>query len=231
MRVSVIIPALNEAANLAAAVASVRLQAPHQIIVVDGGSTDQTREIGAAIADELIEGVRGRAAQMNLGATRATGEILLFLHADSRLEVGALTDARRILSNRRVAAGCFTMTVPLGNPMFRSIEWCATARVRLTGYIYGDQGLFLRRETFDRVGGFPPLRFMEDLAISRALRRQGRVQVSRRRVMVSPRRWQERGIVRQTLRNWWLTALAAAGVHPDRLAHYYPASRPLQSAR
>ena len=98
-------------------------------------------------------------------------------------------------------------------------------RVRLTGIVYGDQGLFVRRDVFARVGGFPPLRFMEDVFISRALSRWGRVVVAPARVFVSDRRWRKVGVVRQTLRNWTLTALAVAGVHPDRLARHYPAVR------
>jgi hypothetical protein len=117
------------------------------------------------------------------------------------------------------------MTVRSGGLLYRSIDACATARVRLTGLVYGDQGLFLRRADFERVGGFPPLRFMEDVFLSRALRRLGRVVVSRRRIFVSPRRWRQAGLVRQTLRNWALTALAALGVHPDRLALFYPVVR------
>jgi hypothetical protein len=117
------------------------------------------------------------------------------------------------------------MRVASPRPMFRLIDACATARVRLTGLVYGDQGLFVMRRLFERVGGFPPLRLMEDVFLSRALQRLGRIAVAPRRVYVSPRRWERQGVVRQTLRNWALTALAAAGVHPDRLARFYPAVR------
>jgi hypothetical protein len=162
---------------------------------------------------------------MNLGAAHATGDVLLFLHADCSLEAGALEAAERWLRRPGVAAGCFTMTVRARGLLYRSIDACATARVRLTGLVYGDQGLFLRRDRFERLGGFPRLRLMEDLFFSRELRRHGRVVVASRRIFVSPRRWQRAGLVRQTLRNWALTALAAGGVHPDRLARYYPAIR------
>jgi hypothetical protein len=97
--------------------------------------------------------------------------------------------------------------------------------VRLTGLVYGDQGLFVERRRFARCGGFPPLRLMEDVFLSKTLRRQGRMVVAPRRIFVSPRRWRRQGVVRQTLRNWALTALAAGGVHPDRLAAFYPAVR------
>ncbi|MCI0464429.1 MAG: TIGR04283 family arsenosugar biosynthesis glycosyltransferase [Gemmataceae bacterium] len=223
MRVSVIIPTLNEERGLAETVRSLRAEKPYEVIVADGGSTDGTSRV--ADADQFLITPRGRASQMNAGAARALGEVLLFLHADCQLEAGALADAQRLLSRPEVIAGCYTMTVLSGGLLYRSIDACATARVRLTGLVYGDQGLFLRRADFERLGGFPPLRLMEDVFLSRALRRLGRVVVSRRRIYVSPRRWQQAGLVRQTLRNWALTALASLGVHPDRLAPLYPAVR------
>jgi rSAM/selenodomain-associated transferase 2 len=224
MPISVIIPALNEAAGIAECLRSLRPQRPAQIIVVDGGSNDGTRA-AAAEADEIITTDRGRALQMNAGATRASGDLLLFLHADCQLQKGALAEMERVLAGDAVAAGCFAMTVRAGGTLFRVIDASASARVRLTGLIYGDQGLFVRRRCFERVGGFPPLRFMEDVFISRRLRRLGRIVVARSRIFVSPRRWQRTGLIRQTLRNWTLTALASAGVHPDRLAAFYPLVR------
>jgi rSAM/selenodomain-associated transferase 2 len=162
---------------------------------------------------------------MNHGAAHATGDALLFLHADCSLEEGALAAAERCLARRGVAAGCFRMTVRADRWVYRLIDAAATARVWLTGLIYGDQGLFVDRDLFRRVGGFPPLRLMEDVFLSKTLRRHGRVVVAPRRIYVSPRRWQQSGVVRQTLRNWTLTVLAAAGVHPDRLAAFYPVVR------
>jgi rSAM/selenodomain-associated transferase 2 len=222
--VSVIIPTWNEEAYLGETLRQLRGQGPHEIIVADGGSTDATCHVARA-ADRLLQGPRGRAAQMNHGASHAGGDVLLFLHADCTLEAGALAAAEEALRGRGVAAGCFRMAVTAAAPVYRLIDACATARVRLTGLVYGDQGLFVRRDLFKRVGGFPPLRLMEDVYLSRALRRLGRVVVAPRRIFVSPRRWQRQGVLRQTLRNWALTALAAAGVHPDRLAAFYPAVR------
>jgi hypothetical protein len=109
--------------------------------------------------------------------------------------------------------------------LYRCIDFAATARVRLTGLVYGDQGLFLRRASFEALGGFPTLRLMEDIFLSRQIRDRGRVAVATRRIYVSPRRWHQTGLIRQTLRNWILTGLAAAGVSPDSLARHYPAIR------
>jgi len=224
MRTSVIIPALNEATGIARTLRSARADGPYEIIVVDGGSTDATRE-QAASADLVLSGPRGRAVQMNLGAAHASGDALLFLHADCEPEPGWLAAIGKTLSRRGVIAGCFRMRVAEPGALYRLIDACAAARVRLSGIVYGDQGLFLRRETFTAVGGFPPLRLMEDVYLSLRLRRLGRVALASARLRVSARRWQRAGLVRQTLRNWTLTALAVAGVQPDRLARFYPVVR------
>jgi rSAM/selenodomain-associated transferase 2 len=222
--VSVIVPTLNEAGCLGETLRLLRAHRPHEVIVADGGSEDATCALAAA-ADRLVRGPRGRAVQMNAGAAQATGDVLLFLHADCALEAGALAAAERCLARRGVAAGCFRMTVTAPGLLYRLIDAAATARARLMGLVYGDQGLFVTRRLFERVGGFPALRLMEDVFLSRGLRRRGRVEVVPRRIFVSARRWQHQGVVRQTLRNWALTALAAGGAHPDRLARFYPVVR------
>lgn len=224
MTTSVIIPTLNEENCLPEALQRLRQPNAHEIIVVDGGSTDGTCAL-AQPADLVLHGPRGRALQMNLGAAHASGDVLLFLHADCWLDDGAIQDAERLLAGRHIAGGCFTMTVRASGSLYRVIDRCATARVRLTGIVYGDQGLFIRRELFERLGGFPRIRLMEDLFFSRTLRRHGRMVISGRRIHVSPRRWQRSGLVRQTVRNWTLTALAAGGISPDALARFYPTVR------
>lgn len=222
--VSVIIPTLNEAEHLGKTIESLRRYGACEIIVVDGGSTDETLEI-ARTADVRMTAPRGRASQMNAGASQAKGTYLLFLHADCQIECGALEEVRRICAATNVAAGCFRMRIQATGPLYRCIEWSATWRTRLTGLIYGDQGMFLRRSVFDSVGGFPPVALMEDLCLSRRLKRLGRILVADSSIYVSARRWQRCGIVRQTLRNWTLTALAGLGVHPNRLARFYPTVR------
>jgi rSAM/selenodomain-associated transferase 2 len=224
VNVSVVLPTLNEAPVLPESLRRLRALRPFEVIVVDGGSSDGTLA-QAGLADIALSGPRGRAAQMNLGAAHARGDALLFLHADCCLATGALAAGERCLAQPGVVACCFRMCIGAPGTLYRVIDAAATARVRLTGLAYGDQGLMLRREVFARVGGFPPVRFMEDVAISRALRRLGRVAVAAKKIYVSDRRWRKTGVVRQTLRNWALTALAGAGVHPDRLARFYPAVR------
>jgi glycosyltransferase involved in cell wall biosynthesis len=159
---------------------------------------------------------------MNAGAEHARGDVLLFLHADCELAPGALAEVERRLDRRDVAAGCFTMRIQAEGRLYRWIDAVAAARVRLTGITYGDQGLFVRRELFERLRGFPAVKFLEDVLFSRRLRKCGRIITARSRIMVSPRRWQRAGILSQTIRNWTILSLAAAGVSPDRLAELYP---------
>lgn len=221
MSLSIILPTLNEAATIAATVRSLRLGGGDiEIIVADGGSTDGTVE-QAALADRVLRGPRGRAAQMNLGAEHARGDVLLFLHADCALEAGALAGVRDAFKTRKCQAACFTMRVAAEGFWYRCIDWCASARVRLTGIVYGDQGLAIRARDFHALGGFPRVRFLEDVLFSKRLRSRCRPQVLPWKVFVSPRRWQKHGLVRQTLRNWTLLSAALAGVPPDRLAEYY----------
>jgi rSAM/selenodomain-associated transferase 2 len=224
MSVSVIIPTLNEESCLEQTLRELRLQKPHEIIVADGGSSDATCRL-AAEADLLVHASPGRAVQMNAGASRATGDVLLFLHADCRLETGALSAAEACMQRRGVAAGCFRMSVGADGLLFRCIDSAADLRVKTAGLIYGDQGLFLRRERFARLGGFPELQLMEDVFFSARLSRLGRLVIAPRRIYVSPRRWRKDGIVRQTVRNWALLSLVAAGLHPDRLARWYAVVR------
>lgn len=224
MKISVIIPTLNEEHHLSRTLSMLRREHPYEIIVADGGSTDQSLDI-AQQADHLVQCDRGRARQMNQGAQKASGDALIFLHADCCLTQGAFLAVKRCLARRSVIAGCFQMQVDASGVLYRMIDACASIRVKLTGIIYGDQGLFLRRDIFEQIGGFPNVRFMEDVKISLLLRQLGRTKVLNHTITVSARRWQKQGILRQTFRNWTLTALAAMGIHPDRLAGYYPQVR------
>lgn len=224
--VSVIVPTLNEAECIAGCIAHLRHQGAEEIIVADGGSTDDTPRFAGG-ADLVLVAPRGRANQMNAGAARARGEILLFLHADCVLEREALTAAQALLERGRIVAGCFTMRVAEQGLLFRWIDAFAAARVRFSGIVYGDQGLFLRRRDFEKLGGFPAVPILEDVLFTRRLATMGKVAVASKRIFVSPRRWQRVGVVRQTIRNWSILARAVWGASPEALAAAYP---PLRSA-
>ncbi len=231
-RVSVVIPTLDEAAHLAATLATVlRQPGPVEIVVSDGGSTDSTRDVAreAAPAAVVVEGPRGRAAQMNHGAARATGDLLLFLHADTLLPDGALDAVRATLRVPRTVAGCFRITFdldgdptglgPVGRAALRF--WQARFWMRWHRLAFGDRALFVRRDAFEAVGGFPDQPIFEDLDVVRALRRQGRFAFLDGAVVTSARRFRRNGAVGQQLRNLALWAGWLVGIPPPRLKRYY----------
>jgi rSAM/selenodomain-associated transferase 2 len=224
MRISIIIPTLNEAANIAASVERAGALQPAEIIVVDGGSDDGTCEAASA-ANRVIVAPRGRASQQNAGAAASCGDTLLFQHADCWLEPGSLEQIAAKLADERCVGGCFQQTIDAEGWRYRWLERGNALRVRLWGLAYGDQGIFVRREVFNRLGGFPSLALMEDLFFMKWLRREGRVALLDGPLHVSARRWEKQGIIRQTARNWWLTALARVGVSPNRLERFYPEVR------
>ena len=166
---------------------------------------------------------RGRGVQQNRGAAASSGDLLVFLHADCRLEDGAIAALRRYLARHpRVPGGCFRMRIEDSHPLYRAIDTAAHLRAGLLGLPYGDQGIFIRRSVFESIGGFPETPLMEDVMISLKLRREGRLAVLPARIFVSPRRWRQCGIIRQTLKNWALTAAATLGVSTEFLARFYP---------
>lgn len=222
MKISVIIPTLNEESCLARTIDRLWQESPAEVIVSDGGSEDGTVRIALQHAT-VLRVCRGRAVQQNAGAFRACGDAVLFLHADCWLESGWQEAIRRALSRPGCIAGCFRMCIDAEGWLYRAIERGGDLRARWFGLPYGDQGIFMLRETFHRLGGFPPVAFMEDLLFMRRARRFGRIAWVPLPIHISPRRWQRTRILRQTLRNWTLTALAVWGnVHPDRLRDYYP---------
>ncbi|HEV2149563.1 MAG TPA: TIGR04283 family arsenosugar biosynthesis glycosyltransferase [Longimicrobiaceae bacterium] len=218
-----IVPALNEAERIVACLRSVAAQAgPRELIVVDGGSTDGTPGLARELAT-VAAGPRGRAWQMNVGGRLARGEVLLFLHADSVLPAGALTALRDALADPRAAGGTFTLRFDTDRPWLRLYALLTRFRPRL--FHYGDQGIFVRREVFERLGGFAELPLMEDVDFLRRLRREGRVVLVPRPVTTSARRFLARGIVRQQLLNGALVLLYHLGVAPARLARWYGVER------
>ena len=224
MLISIIIPTLNEAANIADLIEQTRGIGDCEIIVVDGGSTDDTCQ-RAIHADRVLNSPPGRARQQNLGAERCRGEVLLFLHADCRLPSTALDSIRQVLADYRVVGGCFEQRLDARGVRYRLIERGNAWRVRLFKLAYGDQAIFVRRAVFESLGRFPELPLMEDVFLMKRLRRAGRFVLLPDRLTVSTRRWQRHGVIRQTLRNWTLLTLALCGVPPDRLARFYPTTR------
>jgi rSAM/selenodomain-associated transferase 2 len=220
-RVSVVIPALDEAERVGAAIRSVRADA--EVIVVDGGSRDATREVAATEGARVLDAPPGRGRQLDEGARAATGDWLVFLHADTRLEAGWAAALAGLPSH--VVGGAFRLAIDSDRLAFRIIERAVRVRVRLLALPYGDQGVFVRREVYVRVGGMPHLPLMEDVAFAGRLRRAGRLAFLPSRAFTSPRRWERHGVLKATLRNWWLIGLYVAGRSPERLARMYGRDR------
>jgi rSAM/selenodomain-associated transferase 2 len=218
---SAVIPALNEGPQMAGAVAAARQAGFDEIVVVDGRSTDDT-VLQSRDADRVLRSPPGRARQQNLGAAFSRGDVVCFLHADCRPGPGAAESMRRALADPQVVGGCFSQRIDAPGWLYRLIEDGNLLRVFWFGLIYGDQGIFLRRRVFDDLGGFPEWPLMEDVELSCRLRGKGRLVVLRDRLLVSARRWERRGIVRQTLRNWTLLTLFFAGVPAEQLVRGYP---------
>ena len=225
VKISIIIPVLNEAANIEQALHRAWATGPHAVIVVDGGSTDATVELADKLASQVIRSSRGRGTQQNLGARHATGEVLLFLHADNWLAPDGLRQLLAALLSRDVTFGAFRQRIEAPGRRFRLLERGNAYRVARWGLPYGDQGIFLPKQTFDELGGFPDVPLMEDVLLSRTLRRRGWPVLLPGPLHVSPRRWQQYGVVRQTVRNWMLLAALNSGCSPARLASFYPANK------
>lgn len=217
---SIIIPALNESGQILAAIQSSRKGLPLEVIVVDGGSMDETAQIASKAGATVIQAPRGRAAQMNAGAGISRGHNLLFLHADTRLPDGYSAYIREIL-NGSAAGGAFGFCIDQPFTGRRLIEWMANFRARHLQMPYGDQALFVRRQDFIEMGGYKPLPIMEDYEFIRRLRLRGRIEIADSAVMTSGRRWLEIGTLRTTLINQLVITGYHCGVSPKKLAKFY----------
>ncbi len=225
--ISIVVPTLNEAASIEAAL--VRLQPlrerGHELIIADGGSRDGTPELARPLADRVVTGPRGRARQMNAGAQAARGEILLFLHADTRLPA----DADRLildgLERTGMAWGRFDVCIDGHHALLGVVAWFMNHRSLLTSVCTGDQSIFVRRDVFVRVGGYPPIDLMEDIALSKLLRRQSRPLRIADAVLTSARRWEARGVLRTVVLMWWLRLRYFFGASPAHLLRLYQRTR------
>jgi rSAM/selenodomain-associated transferase 2 len=221
MDFSVVIPALNEAASIRRAARSAWEAGALEVIVADGGSDDETANLAAKENCRVVRAPRGRARQQNAGAAIATGDVLLFLHADSALgpQVGA--QLANAFSHSRVLSSALQQRIEARGLAYRLLERGNAERVRWLGLPYGDQAICVRRSVFEELAGFPDVPLLEDLLMMRQLRRRSWPVLLPGPVFVSPRRWQRHGLVRQTLRNWGILARYACGISPDRLAELY----------
>ncbi len=232
MKISVIIPALNEVAQLGGAIASAFAAGADEVLVADGGSIDDTPEVVRRYPRcRWIAAPRGRARQQNAGATVATGDVLLFLHADNRLGGGALRQIRKLQTEHpgKLIAGAFEQRIEAEGRLYRWLEWGNATRVRRGGPAYGDQAIFCSRELFESLGGFPEVPLLEDLLLFQRIRQEissgqcsaAPIALLPGPVIVNARRWQRRGVIAQTLRNWTILLRYRLGATPEQLAGSY----------
>lgn len=225
MKISVVIPVLNEGDRIGEILQSLKKAAagvPYEVIVVDGDPAGAT--IGRIDDPSVITltARRGRARQMNTGAARASGEILLFLHADTLLPEKAFASITGALADSRFIGGAFDLGVQNDQLIFRIIGRCASLKHRLTHVPYGDQAIFMQRRYFEDIGGYHEIPLMEDIELMKRVKRSGgRIVILRQRVMTSSRKWEKDGVFYTVLRNWMLQTLYLMGIPADRLVKYY----------
>ncbi|KAF0244686.1 MAG: hypothetical protein FD180_2278 [Planctomycetota bacterium] len=217
---AVVIPALNEEAQIEAAVASAWEAGADEVVVADGGSTDGTLERAAAVA-RVVAAPRGRAAQMNAGAAATTSEVVLFLHADSRLPRDAAALIRSVFADPLVGAGAFRMRYDAPGLYFRFITALSHARAWWWGITLGDQAIFAKRESFRQLGGYRNIPILEDLDFADRARRSSRFRVLKAEVRTSARRWERHGRLRTSFSNWAILFLYKLGVRPESLKGLY----------
>jgi rSAM/selenodomain-associated transferase 2 len=222
-RLTVVVPTLNEAERIVACLQPLRAWRKRgtELIVADGGSTDTTVVLAKPWADHVLVGPRGRAKQMNLGASMATGDVLLFLHADTQLPADAPAALEAALTDAQVSWGRFDVQIDGESPLLKLVAALMNLRSRHSGIATGDQAMFVRRDVFQRVGGFPDQPLMEDIELSKRLRKLSRPACLRQRVITSGRRWEQHGVLRTIVLMWMLRALYWIGLPAERLARMY----------
>jgi rSAM/selenodomain-associated transferase 2 len=218
--ISVVIPALNEATNITETIESASAEAK-EVIVVDGGSTDETVATAEAAGARVITADANRSRQMNKGAEVATSDVLLFLHADTRLPAHYRGAVERAVYSRGVAAGAFSFGIDGARMKHRIVERVVALRCRFSSLPYGDQAIFVRTKTFAEMGGFADMPIMEDYEFVRRLKRRGSVVVLPLQLTTSSRRWQKLGVIQTAVLNFFVIIAYHTGVSPSRLAGWY----------
>lgn len=225
VKTSVIIPTLNEALVLEKTILEISRHGPHEIIISDGGSEDDTIEIAQKFGLAVVESPPGRAVQMNTGAQLATGDILLFLHADSRVETNSYQKMIAVMGQENRVGGAFSLAIESDKPSLKIISAFATLRAKYLNLVYGDQAIFVRTSVFHEIGGFSPLPICEDLDFYRRLMAKGPTGVLKEKTFTSARRWVTEGIFFTSLRNSVITTLFLLGFSPRILSKWYQAVR------
>jgi rSAM/selenodomain-associated transferase 2 len=221
-KISIIIPVFNEAIIIQEVISRLLDRSTKEIIVVDGGSQDKTVELVKEMGvNVIISPQAGRALQMNLGAASATGEILLFLHADTQLPTGYQETIIEILSRSQTIAGAFELAIASPEKSLRFIERMVNWRSRFLSLPYGDQALFLKASIFETMGGFTDLPIMEDFEFVRRLKKKGKIAIATTKVITSSRRWQKLGVWKTTLINQLIILGYYLGISPKKLARFY----------
>lgn len=221
MKISVIIPTFNEGPVVTSAVKNAWLCGADEVIVVDGGSQDSTVQAAADLECRLLISAAGRGKQLNAGAASATGDVFLFLHADTSLANTGCDQIRRLLNAESIACGAFRQKIASRRPVYRMIEAGNLLRVWLFSMAYGDQGMFIRRGLFEELHGFDEIPLMEDFKLSQRIRKKHRIHVLKGPLTVSPRRWEASGPIRQTLKNWSISLAFLRGTDAQILADKY----------
>ncbi len=216
-----IIPVLNEESTIESAILSAKQAGAFEIIIADGGSTDQSLSIAKQHNCQVVCSEPGRGIQQNRGAEMATGDILLFLHADCQLDKDGISQIKELGESIEKTFGGFEQKIPEKGIGYRLLEKGNAFRLRRLRMIYGDQGFFIARKLFEELGGFDEVRLMEDVAISQKLKGAGKPKLLNGPLVVGARRWKQNGVIRQTLKNWRILLLYKCGVSTDKLAAMY----------
>ncbi len=225
MKISVIIPTLNEALILEKSIAEISRHSPHEIIIADGGSKDGTLDIAEKFGLGVVVGPPGRALQMNAGAKRATGDVLFFLHADSRVDAKSYQKMVAVMEQENKVGGAFSLAIDSEKPSLKIISSFATLRAKHLNLVFGDQAIFVQTDVFHEIGGFSLLPICEDLDFYRRLMAKGPTVILEEKAFTSARRWVAEGYFFTSLRNSVITTLFLLGFPPRILSKWYLAVR------